>query len=122
MRTERFRKLETWKKAIDYVAVIYQVTTVFPQTERFGLIDQIRRAAVSIALNIAEGSGSGSDPEFIRFLRISLRSVYEVMAALEVAYKLKFISLTQLEQALNLAEELAAMINGLIRRLRATDH
>ena len=70
-------------KIIDYVARIYKLTSRFPINERFGLTDQLRRASVSITLNIAEGCGAGSKLEFIRFLKMAQRSAYEVMAALE---------------------------------------
>jgi len=68
-KLHRFRKLTVWQRSIQFVSLIYKITSVFPREEKYGLVDQIRRAAVSICLNIAEGSGAGSDPEFIRFLR-----------------------------------------------------
>src|SRR3989344_6135202 len=97
MNTHKFRKLNVWQRSIKFVSFIYIITAKFPKEERFGLIDQIRRAAVSICLNIAEGSGSGSDPEFRRFLRISQRSAYEVIAALEIAINLKMTEKSELE-------------------------
>lgn len=68
MNTHKFRKLTVWQRSIQFVSLIYEITATFPKEEKFGLIDQIRRAAVSISLNIAEGSGAGSDPEFMRFI------------------------------------------------------
>lgn len=85
----KFRKLNVWQRSTKFVTLIYQLTSRFPKEEKYGLIDQIRRSAVSISLNIAEGSGAGSDAEFRRFLRMSQRSGYEVIAALEIATNLK---------------------------------
>ena len=76
-----FRKLKVWQRAMDFVAEIYKLSAGFPRTEQFGLTSQIRRAATSIPLNVAEGAGSGSNPEFQRFLSYALRSSYEVMTA-----------------------------------------
>lgn len=87
--------------------------------EKFGLTIQIRRAAVSIALNIAEGSGSGTDLEFRRFLRMALRSVYEVMAALEIASNLKMAKQDIIEARLQEADHLAAMISVFIKKLKS---
>src|SRR3989338_7895435 len=110
MNTHKFRKLTVWQRSIQFVSLIYNITSRFPKEEKFGLIDQIRRAAVSICLNIAEGSGAGSDAEFIRFLRMAQRSAYEVLAALEIATNLKMASLESLQNAASEADELSAMI------------
>lgn len=119
MFIQKFRKLTVWQRSIKFVTFIYQLTSKFPKEERFGLTDQIRRAAVSIALNIAEGSGAGSDAEFIRFLRMSQRSAYEVLAALEIAINLKMTSVNNLQTAVLEVDELSAMIGGLIKKLKA---
>ena len=91
MKEQKFRKLEVWSKAMDFIENIYSVTSKFPKEEVYGLTSQIRRAALSIALNIAEGSGAASDDDFNRFLTISLKSSYEVMCGIEVAVRLKYI-------------------------------
>lgn len=119
MYVQKFRKLTVWQRSIKFVTFIYELTSKFPKEERFGLVDQIRRAAVSIALNIAEGSGAGSDAEFIRFLKMAQRSAYEVLAALEIAINLKMTSLTDLQNASLEVDELSAMIGGLIKKLKA---
>lgn len=72
MKNQKFRNLQIWQRAMRFVTSIYELSSKFPADERFGLTNQIRRASVSISLNIAEGSGSGSDPEFRRFLRMVL--------------------------------------------------
>ncbi len=76
---QKFRKLKVWIKSIESIKEIYEVTKNFPREELYGLTSQIRRAATSIALNIAEGSGADSKKEFCRFLNIALRSSYEVI-------------------------------------------
>lgn len=121
MNTYKFKKLEVWQKAIKFVSEIYHLTSKFPVSERFGLCDQLRRAAISISLNIAEGSGSGSDPEFVRFLRIAQRSAFEVIAGLEIAYNLKFINYAELEKITGNCNSISAMLGGLIRKINS-DH
>jgi len=115
----KFRKLIVWQKAMQFVSHIYAITATYPKHEMFGLIDQLRRAAVSVPLNIAEGSGAGSDKEFIRFLHIAGRSLYEVITAIEIAIQLKFGKKELNEKLINEADELGAMITGLIKRLKA---
>ncbi len=119
MHIHKFRKLTVWQKSIKFVSLIYQITAKFPLEEKYGLTDQIRRAAVSISLNIAEGSGSGSDSEFIRFLRMAQRSAYEIIAALEIAANLKMVDKITLDGVINEVDEISAMISGLIKSLKA---
>ncbi len=119
MKNQKFRNLQIWQKAMDFVTAIYLLSSSFPVDERFGLTNQIRRAGVSIALNIAEGSGAGSDLEFRRFLKMALRSAYEVMAALEIASNLKFAKKDIIEARLQEADQLSAMISGLIKKLKS---
>jgi four helix bundle protein len=86
----KFRELKVWQRAMDFAMEVYRLSADFPKAEQFGLTSQIRRATTSIALNIAEGAGSGSDLEFQRFLGYALRSTYEVMAALEIGQRLGY--------------------------------
>lgn len=118
MGTHKFRKLNVWQRSIQFVSLIYKITTKFPVEEKYGLIDQTRRAAVSISLNIAEGSGAGSDAEFSRFLRMAQRSAYEVIAALEIAANLKIINKSLIDEAIGEADQVSAMISGLIKSLK----
>lgn len=104
---------------MEFVTLIYQITLDFPRDERFGLVDQIRRAAISISLNIAEGSGAGSDQEFKRFLRMAQRSAFEVAAALEIASNLKMADKEIIDKALTEVDQLSAMLTGLIKSLKA---
>lgn len=113
----KFRKLTVWQRSIEFVSLIYKITSTFPKEEKFGLVDQLRRAAVSICLNIAEGSGAGTDQEFIRFLRMAQRSAYEVIAALEITINLKMANQDTLKNAIIEVDQLSAMISGLIKSL-----
>ena len=119
MREQKFRKLEVWNKSMDFIGEVYKVTGKFPSSEIYGLTSQLRRSAVSIALNIAEGSGAGSDNEFNRFLNISLRSAYEVMCGVEVAKKLTYCNDQEKDFLLTKCDELAAMLSGLKNKLKA---
>lgn len=113
----KFKKLQVWQKSMEFISEVYRITSRFPKNELFGLIDQIRRAATAIALNIAEGSGSGTDLEFKRFLRIALRSTYEVITGLEIAIKLQYGSEEENKKLIAKADEIGAMISGLIKSL-----
>lgn len=118
MKEQKFRKLEVWSKAMDFIEEVYKITNQFPAKELYGLTSQLRKASISIALNIAEGSGSGSDKEFNRFLNIALRSSYEVMCGFEVAKRLLYCCNKDMEKLLSQCDELSAMIAGLQKRLK----
>ncbi len=115
--THNFRELNVWSRSIDFVTKIYGLTKTFPKDEMYGLTSQLRRAATSIALNIAEGSGGSSDVEFKRFLEMARRSAYEVMTGLEIAQRLKYCKPEVAKQMDKEANEIAAMISGLIKRI-----
>lgn len=117
--THNFRKLLVWQRSLEFVALVYRVTLSFPKEEKYGLIDQIRRAAISVTLNIAEGAGSGSNAEFKRFLKMAQRSAYEVIAGLEVAIKLNMTDKETLEGLVKEVDQLSAMISGLIKSLKS---
>lgn len=117
----KFRKLKIWQKAMEFVALVYQVSSKYPRSEQFGLTDQIRRAAISITLNIAEGSGAGFDKEFSRFLKMSLRSCYEVISAAEIAMLLKYGTIEENHLIIAKADELGAMTAGFIKTLSKSE-
>lgn len=110
-----YKELRVWQKAMDFVVAIYALTKKFPKDELFGLTSQLRRAAVSIALNIAEGAGCDSDTEFARFLDLSLRSSYECVVALGIAARLDYCSAKESDLLIEQAEEIARMLTGLIK-------
>ena len=87
-----FRNLNIWTKSVELVTEIYRVTEKLPRQERYGLISQMERAAVSIPANIAEGSAKSSNKDFARFLEMSLGSCYELETELLVSKNLKYIS------------------------------
>ena len=113
----RFEKLEVWQLAREFVGEIYGITRKFPKDEIFGLISQLRRAATSILLNIAEGSDRKSDIDFRRFLRMSLTSLEEVISGLYISLDQNFINQKDFEKLYEDAQRLAAKLNALIRSL-----
>ncbi len=119
MKEHQFRRLTIWQRSMIFVTKIYKLTTTFPKIEQYGLVDQIRRAAVSIPLNIAEGSGAGSNIEFVRFLLIAKRSAYEVITGLEIAKNLEYGNSVALDSHITEAQEIAAMIVGLVKELKS---
>lgn len=93
----RFEELEVWNLALDFVELIYKITEAFPQSERFILAQQVKRAALSVALNIAEGSGRKTKKDFAKFLRISIGSLLEVVGCERVAAKRNYPNLMKAE-------------------------
>ena len=85
------KDLDVWKKGMDLVEKIYSISNSFPDSERFGLTSQIRRAAVSIPSNIAEGAGRKSDKELLQFISIALGSLAELETQYFIAIRLKYI-------------------------------
>jgi four helix bundle protein len=107
----RFKELSIWKRSRFFCSQIYEVTSTFSESEKFGLTNQLRRASVSIPSNIAEGSSRNSDKDFVRFLRIALGSAYEIETQLLIAYDLKFISKESLQKLTQELEEIIKMIS-----------
>lgn len=111
------KDLEVWKKSIDFVTTMYSVTKLYPKDELFGLVSQMRRAAVSIPSNIAEGASRKGKLEFKHFLYIALASSAELETHLIISLNLNYIS--KVEQA-KLIEELntiSKMLQGLIKSI-----
>ena len=104
------KDLEVWKKSMDLVALVYQLTNDFPDTEKFGLTNQLRRAVVSIPSNIAEGAGRDSSPQFNQFLNIAFGSSYELQTQLIISERLNFISKEVNEPILSKLDEIQKMI------------
>ena len=110
----KFEDLKCWQKARQLANVIYDISGEGLFTKDYELRNQIRRSSGSTMHNIAEGFESGTNPEFIRFLRISRRSSSEVQSQLYLALDRRYITKTQLDTAYNLATEVKRLINGLI--------
>ena len=115
-----FEKLEAWQKAIDFADLIYQETRTFTSEERFGLTNQLRREAVSISSNIAEGSSRSSKTDFARFTEIAAGSVFEAVSQAFIARRQSFFSEDQFRNIYTDAEELSRMLSGLRRSLLST--
>ena len=108
-----FEKLEVWKKAIDFADLVYNATKTFPAEERFGLTNQMRRAAVSISSNIAEGSSRISKTDYARFLEIATGSVFEVVSESFIGRREGFLDETKFQAIYEAAEEQSRMLSGL---------
>jgi len=115
-----FEKLEVWQKAIDFADLIYSETRSFPAEERFGLTNQLRRAAISVSSNIAEGSSRSSKSDFARFVEIATGSVFEVVSQAFIAQRQSFLSEDQFRDIYTDAEELSRMLSGLRKSLLST--
>ena len=111
----KFEKLEVYKKALLFVKGIFEVTKDFPSELRFSLTSQIIRAAISICANIAEGSGRLSKNESRNFYNIAKGSVYEVVSLLDIALMQNYISQDKYDLLYSYSEEIAKMLNGLIK-------
>ena len=115
MRTHK--DLDVWKAAIAFVTTIYESTSAFPKEEIYGLTSQIRRSAVSIPSNIAEGAGRKSKTEFKQFLYIALASAAELETQIIIANNLKYLHEDKYENMLKELNTIARMLQGLIKSI-----
>lgn len=115
--TFRFEKLEIWQQARLFSVNIYKTTAKFPREERFSLTDQLRRGAVSVAFNIAEGSDKKSDKEFVRFLRMAIGSLEEVVTGFYIAKDLNYLTRKEFDSLYEKANFLASKINALVNSI-----
>ncbi len=113
MKQSSFRELTVWKKAIDVSVEIYTQTRKFPPEERYALASQMQRAVVSIASNIAEGSGRGSKKEFSQFLSIAIGSASELETQLELTSRLSYVTQSDVNTLLERVIEIKRMLVGL---------
>jgi four helix bundle protein len=109
----RFEKLDVWQNAISFANDIYSHTRSFPADERFGLTSQMRRAAVSVSSNVAEGSSRASDVEFVRFIEIGYGSLMEVVSQSHIARDQKFLDDSAFQAIYDESERVARMLSGL---------
>lgn len=116
-----YKNLVIWQKAFDLAMMIYDVADQFPVHEKYGLANQIERAAVSIPSNIAEGYGRSSDKEFYYFLNVARGSLYEVQTQLYIAMGRNYLDTKKAEQINAAIDELGRMISGFLRRLEMRD-
>jgi four helix bundle protein len=118
MKIHDYRDLIVWQKAIDLVEAIYHATAQFPREELYGLTIQIRRAAVSVPSNIAEGHGRTSTRDFLHFLSISHGSLKEVETQIIIAERLKYIDCRMKDQLFDKTTEVGRLLSGLSNSLR----
>jgi four helix bundle protein len=115
---QSYRDLVAWNKAMELVTEIYRMTHKFPKEELFGLMSQLRRAAVSIPSNIAEGKGRLSKGEFRQFLGNARGSLAEVETQILIAQNLSYFDKSEAKRLLTMAEEVGKVLNGLISAVK----
>ncbi|WP_437225679.1 four helix bundle protein [Planctomicrobium sp. SH661] len=108
-----FERLEAWQLAIELSDSVYAATRSFPLEERFGITNQMRRSSVSIAANLAEGSGRGSNREFVRFIQIAFGSLMETISHLTIARRQEFLQESDFERLYSQMQRLAKVLSGL---------
>ncbi|MCF8275375.1 MAG: four helix bundle protein [Flavobacteriales bacterium] len=116
-----YKELSVWQRSMEMSASAYVITKNLPAAEKFGIVSQLNRAAVSVACNIAEGSARSSDKEFKRFLEISLGSAYECETLILTCVKVELITEADSEEFRSLLTEVQKMLYVLIRKLNANN-
>jgi len=117
MKIRSYKDFEVWKKSIDIVTKIYKVTNSFPKDEIYSLVSQLRRSAVSIPSNIAEGWGRNKTKEYIQFLRIARGSLLELETQLIISNNLSYLNKQNMDNFLIKIKEINKMLNALINIL-----
>ena len=110
-----FRDLKCWQKAFDLTVAVYAATRAFPKEELFALSNQLRRAAISVMSNIAEGKGRLSDKDSLRFFGNARGSLFEIESQIDIAERLKYISAVDAGAIRSQTSEVGKLLNGLIR-------
>jgi len=118
MVVKSYKDLIVWQKGIELVELVYRFTKAFPREEIYGLTSQLRRAAVSVPSNIAEGQARKSTAEFGNFLSIARGSLAEVETQLIIAHRLKYLDTPQLNEAMSIHDEVSKMLPALQRGLK----
>ena len=121
MTNHNFKNLNVWIKSRVLIKEVYQLVEIFPNNELYGLSSQIKRSAISIPSNIAEGSGRGSDVEFARFLKISLGSAYELETQIILGFDLGLINENKFKNIINKISEIQKMLHGLVKSLHSNN-
>lgn len=114
-----FKQLEVWQKSIDLTIMVYGLTRQLPDSERFGLITQMNRSAVSVPSNIAEGSSRSSEKDYRRFLEIALGSIFELETQFIITQKLNLLPTNAFEECNELIQKIQMMLYGLMRKLNS---
>ena len=113
-----YRDLKVWRKSMDLVVACYRLTKLFPNQEKYGLVSQLQRAAVSVPSNIAEGHGRKYTNDYLRFLSIANGSLMEVETQIQIAQRLNFINSEECTTILNQTSEISRMLSGLKAALK----
>ncbi|MEO9482305.1 MAG: four helix bundle protein [Ekhidna sp.] len=111
-----FRKLDVWEKSMQLATNIYDLTSEYPDTEKYGLISQMRRSSISIPSNIAEGAGRSHNKEFAQFLSISMGSAFELETQLLLSIRLNLVKKENVKHILDELESVCKMLNVLKQR------
>ena len=119
-RTRHYRDLLVWQKAMELARAVYRETEALPKTEMYGLQSQMRRAAVSVPSNIAEGHGRLNDGHFRQFLATSRGSLFELQTQMELASDLKLLDEVRIKALMEQCEEVARLMNGLLAALQSS--
>ena len=113
-----YRGLTVWQKSMGLVTQLYGVTRTFPKEETYGLTAQIRRCAVSVPSNIAEGYGRRSTKDYVRFLQMAIASLYELQTQLEIASNLQYIASNGFQDVYESTREIERMLSSLVSKLK----
>lgn len=120
MSIRSYRDLRVWRKGVYLAVTCYRLTSGFPRQEVYGLVGQIRRAAVSVPANIAEGHGREHLGDYLRFLSAAKGSLMELETHVIIAERLEYLSLAEAAQTLSVTAEIGRMLSGLIARLKGS--
>jgi len=113
-----FRDILVWQKAMSFVTQLYKISSAFPHEEQYGLTCQIRRCAVSVPSNIAEGFGRRSSNDFKRFLQIAMGSLFELQTQFEIAKNLNFMNQMEFEEGYKNLREIEIMLSSFIKSIK----
>jgi four helix bundle protein len=113
-----FRELKIWQRSMDFVVEIYQLCAQLPSEEKYGLVSQLKRSAVSVPSNISEGAGRATNPQFQHFLEISMGSCNELITQIELAFRLKFVLVELRDKLTEEATQIYKMILGFYNSLK----
>jgi len=117
MKVKNYQEVIVWQKAMDLVEEVYVASKSFPREEIYGLMSQVRRAAISIPSNIAEGQGRRTTPDFLRHLSIAYGSLREVETQLMIATRLRYLAQGRCQEAMKITAEVGRLLNGLMASL-----
>ena len=118
MKVSHYQQLIVWQKAMDLVEKVYEATKTFPREEVYGITNQLRRAAVSVPSNIAEGQGRRTTADFLRHLGIAYGSLLEVETQLLIAVRLSYLSQAKCDLVIESTSEVGRLMNGIMASLR----